>query len=95
MVCALAAPKDTSALEQVLFRHTTTLGVRRRSWERTALQRSVITMDTALGPVRQKRARSADGSIERAKWEHDDLVRLAREHDLALEEVREGLDAPI
>ena len=95
MVCALAAPEDVSALEQALFRYTTTLGVRRHLWERITLQRSIATVDTALGTVRQKRARSADGSIERTKWEHDDLARLAREHDLTLEEVREELDARI
>ncbi len=94
MICALCEPDRASAIERVLFLHTTTLGVRRRRWQRSTLQRETRTVETALGPVRQKVARSADRSIERAKWEHDDLVRLAREHGMTLAEVRQKLGRP-
>lgn len=90
-LCALCDPELTGAIEEAFFRHTTTLGVRRHLWQRTVLQREVRSVDTPLGAVRQKRARRADGSLERAKWEHDDLARLAREHDTDLTDIRRRL----
>ena len=91
LVCALCEAAAVTTMEDVLFRHTTTLGVRHRFWERTTLQREIIEVDTPLGPVRQKIARDAGGTIIRRKWEHDDLVRLARKHDLSIDEVRKKL----
>lgn len=95
MVCALCDPAEANAMEDVLFKHTSTLGVRRCTWQRTTLQREVRTVDTPLGPVRQKIAHAtgnACGTVERTKWEHDDLARLAREHGLSIGEVRRRLE---
>lgn len=92
LVCALCEPSMVTAMEDVLFRHTTTLGVRHRAWERTTLERKIIEVSTPFGPVRQKIARDASGAIIRRKWEYDDLARLAREHGLSLEEVRRAIE---
>lgn len=91
MVCALCEPERVAAVEEAFFRHTTTLGVRRRPWQRTVLQREVRAIATPLGEVRRKFARNADGTLERAKWEHDDLATLARANGSSLGEVRRGL----
>jgi hypothetical protein len=47
-----------------------------------------------LGEVRLKRTRLPGGG-ERLKVEHDDLVDLARRHNLSLEEVRNRLSGRI
>lgn len=92
LVCALCSPDMLATIEDVLFCHTTTLGVRHRVWKRATLQRDVIEVATPLGPVRQKVARDARGAIIRRKWEHDDLARLARERNLSIERIRNKLD---
>jgi uncharacterized protein (TIGR00299 family) protein len=79
-----AAQRETFA--QLLLRHTTTLGVRETICRRYVLQRSEHSVDTPYGPVRMKRASGA--GIEREKPEHEDLARIAREHDLTLAQVR-------
>jgi uncharacterized protein (TIGR00299 family) protein len=54
LVTALAPPAAREALEEVLFRETTTLGVRRQEWDRTTLERETRTVETAYGPIRVK-----------------------------------------
>jgi uncharacterized protein (TIGR00299 family) protein len=54
LVTAIAPPALREALEEVLFRETTTLGVRRQEWERTTLERETRTVATAYGPIRVK-----------------------------------------
>ena len=42
------------------------------------------SLDTPLGPVRQKI--SSGYGIERKKWEYEDLARMAREKGISLSE---------
>ena len=90
MLCVLCKPSDREALISLLFRHTTTLGVREAALRRTVLDRRVETVQTRFGPVRRKIA-SGFGA-ERVKYEYEDLARIAREQGLSLETVRAVLD---
>jgi hypothetical protein len=54
LVTAIAPPAVREAVEEVLFRETTTLGVRRQEWDRTTLDRETRTVETAYGPIRVK-----------------------------------------
>ena len=76
-------------LEKLLFRETTTLGIRRREEERVILEREFVTVDTQYGKVRMKIASSA-GEILNAMPEYEDCRRAAREHDVALRAVMEA-----
>jgi hypothetical protein len=60
LVSALCRPEDREALEELLFSETTTLGVRRTSWERTTLEREWRSVDTAYGAIRIKIGRRGD-----------------------------------
>ena len=72
-----------------LFRHTTTLGVREQDCRRSVLQRQVETVDSPYGPVRKKV--STGYGVRREKYENADLVKIAREQDMSLEEILENL----
>jgi uncharacterized protein (TIGR00299 family) protein len=61
----------------VLFRETSTIGARYWPVERPALARAEDSVEWRGQQVRRKRVRLPDGS-ERAKPEHDDVVRAAR-----------------
>jgi uncharacterized protein (TIGR00299 family) protein len=56
LVTALAPPEGSAAVETLLFQETTTLGVRRWECERTCLDRDFVTVETAYGAIRIKRA---------------------------------------
>ncbi len=86
LLVSLCTPSTREALLQVLFRHTTTLGVREVKCARSTLHRREETLDTRFGPVRVKV--SEGWGVVRKKAEYDDLSRIAREEGLSLEEVR-------
>ena len=70
----------------LLFRHTTTLGVREYICNRYTLARSIETLHTPAGEIRRK---SAQGwGVSREKYEYEDLARIARENGIALSEAR-------
>jgi len=64
---------------------TGTLGVRRSDVTRTVVQREEQTVNTRYGPVRVKVAHI--GGEDRARPEHDDLARIARETGHSLFEI--------
>jgi pyridinium-3,5-bisthiocarboxylic acid mononucleotide nickel chelatase len=87
LLTALVAPEQAGALRQVWWRHSTTLGLREQAQSRWVLPRRSLELDTPLGPVRLKQAQLPDGRW-RSKPEHDDLVALARQHTLGIDQVR-------
>ncbi len=82
----LCRPEDLRTLEGLLWRETSTLGVRRALWQRTKLVREFETVQTPWGPVRVKIARLG-GQVIRGKPEFEDCRRLAQRHGIPLREV--------
>jgi len=76
LITVLSKPQSRLALEETLFRETTTLGVRRQEWLRTVLDRELVTVGTAYGEVRVKVGRR-DGRVYNAQPEWDDCERAA------------------
>ena len=81
--------EDREKLVSVLFAHTTTLGVRESLCTRYTLARSQRTVETEHGPVRVKEARG--WGVTREKPEYEDVAKIAREHGLTLDQVKELL----
>jgi pyridinium-3,5-bisthiocarboxylic acid mononucleotide nickel chelatase len=86
LVTAIAEPSRREALEELLFRETTTLGVRWQVWDRTVLERETPTVETAYGPIRVKIGRRG-GVVYNAWPEFDDCQRAAGEKGVAVKEV--------
>jgi len=86
LVTVLAPPDRREAIEELLFRETTTLGVRRQEWLRTELERETAMVATPYGPVRVKIGRR--GTVVYNAWpEFEDCQRLAAEAGVAVKEV--------
>jgi hypothetical protein len=83
----LCKTSDVPGMEQLLWKHTTTLGFRCRRLHRRALRRSVEQVDTPWGPVQVKVAQTPEGPA-RCKPEYDDCSRIARREGLSLRDVR-------
>ena len=88
----LAPAGRLADLEQVVFRATSTIGVRRWPVERTVLERDVEETEWRGQRIRWKRVRLPDGS-SRAKPEYEDIAAAARVLGLTPHEVRAGLGA--
>ena len=86
LIGALATESARARVEAALFRETTTLGVRCHRVERTVLERELVEIQTAYGPVRVKLGRQG-GRLLNAAPEFEDCARAAREHGVAVKEV--------
>jgi pyridinium-3,5-bisthiocarboxylic acid mononucleotide nickel chelatase len=86
LVTIIAPPARRQALTDLLFRESTTIGVRYEEMSRTCLDRAVETVETPYGPVRFKVARR-DGQELNAAPEFDDCARIAAERGLSIKEV--------
>jgi uncharacterized protein (DUF111 family) len=84
LLTVLAKPEDAAALEALLFRETTTLGIRRRDEQRSVLARTFTIVETAYGRIRIKVAAT------NAMPEYEDCRRAAREHAVPLKAVTEA-----
>jgi uncharacterized protein (TIGR00299 family) protein len=85
-VGVLARAEAAAALEAVLFREGTTLGVRRRRVERTELPRRIVTVRTRYGPVKVKVGEHA-GEVVHVAPEYEDCRALAAKAGVPLREV--------
>ncbi|HEY1860001.1 MAG TPA: nickel pincer cofactor biosynthesis protein LarC [Gemmataceae bacterium] len=88
LLSILAPEAMLPALEEILFRETTTFGIRRYPVSRHKLQRRAHTVDTPWGPVQGKLG-WLDGRPPVFSPEYEDCARVARQHGVALREVYE------
>ncbi|RHV65158.1 nickel pincer cofactor biosynthesis protein LarC [Clostridium sp. OM02-18AC] len=89
LLSVLCHEDQKEKLVQVIFRNTTTIGVREHSCSRYTLQRSFETVRTPYGDV-QKKVSSGYG-VKREKYEYEDLARIAREQGMSLAEVKKQI----
>ena len=88
LLTVICRPSDREACEAMLFRETTTLGIRRSNQLRTALSREIQTTQTPYGSVRVKVARShPDAEISNVQPEYEDCAKLARQHKVPWREI--------
>lgn len=91
LVSVLCEDRHEAALTRLLFAETTTLGVRRGSVSRTAMERTLQNIETPFGLVPVKVALGPDGS-RRAKPEYEACRSIALERKLPLREVYRELE---
>ncbi|MEZ5285524.1 MAG: nickel pincer cofactor biosynthesis protein LarC [Vicinamibacterales bacterium] len=87
LMTVVCAPDRRDALAALVFRETTTIGIRYQEMARLCLDREFVPVDTPYGVVRCKIAR-LDGQVLNAQPEFDDLARLAAEHDVPIKMVQ-------
>ena len=80
---------DESAMVEKIFRYTTTIGVRRQSYERYVLERREVDMETEEGLIRRKEVEGY--GVSRSKMEYEDVARVARKYGISIEEAKRRL----
>ncbi len=87
LVTVVAPPERRAALADVIFRETTTIGLRHYEVDRECLRREIVNVDTPIGVVRFKVA-WRDGRIINAVPEFEDCARLATANNLSVKDVQ-------
>jgi pyridinium-3,5-bisthiocarboxylic acid mononucleotide nickel chelatase len=87
LLSILAPPEAREHLTSIVFRETTTIGVRFTEAKRECLDRETIAVETEFGPVTVKVARR-NGEILNASPEFEDCARIAAERDRPVKEVQ-------
>lgn len=77
---------DKEKMVSLIFKHTTTLGIRESISKRYTLTRTMKEHETPYGVVREKV--SEGYGVVRGKLEYEDLAKIAREQGMSLEEVK-------
>ena len=87
LLTILARPEQREELSAIVFRETTTIGVRYHEVMRERLEREIVAVDTPLGTVRFKVARLGD-TIVNAAPEFEDCLRIASERSVPVKDVQ-------
>jgi uncharacterized protein (TIGR00299 family) protein len=94
LVTILCRLDDREAVLDLLFRETTTFGVRESVSQRTTLKRRMETVETPFGPVRVKVGTWRGDDVTVAP-EMDDCIRLASEAGVSTRSVYEAALRPV
>ncbi len=86
LVTVLCEPAKVDRLVELIFRETTTIGVRTYAVRRRCLERESVPVETSWGTIRVKVSRS-NGRILNAAPEYEDCQRIAAARGLPLKEV--------
>jgi uncharacterized protein (TIGR00299 family) protein len=90
LLTLLCAPGTESTFADLLFRETSTLGIRTRRESRLILAREILTVDTPHGPIRVKRATTAQGDARNLAPEFEDCRAAAAHANVPLKEVQQA-----
>jgi pyridinium-3,5-bisthiocarboxylic acid mononucleotide nickel chelatase len=89
LLTVLCKAGDAELLQQLIFRETTTLGIRVREENRVVLAREITAVQTAFGMIRVK-AGSSNGEEWNAAPEFEDCRRAAAGYDVPLKTVMQA-----
>ncbi|MFN6501824.1 MAG: nickel pincer cofactor biosynthesis protein LarC [Nostoc sp. DedQUE01] len=90
LLTAICHPENLLSCEAVIFRETTTLGIRRSNQQRAILEREIQQVETEYGKVRVKvawKGRSSEKVIANVQPEYEDCAELARKHNIPWREI--------
>src|SRR5205823_2644852 len=87
LLTVVTALGTRAQMTDIIFRETTTIGLRHYEVDRECLQREIVQVETPIGPVRFKVA-SREGRVLNATPEFEDCAKLAEAHHLPVKEVQ-------
>ena len=90
LIRVMCREQDREKMLELIFRHTSTIGVRETVTRRYVMDRSVEVLNTPYGEVRKKQS-SGFGS-SRCKYEYEDVARIAREKNIGVEDAKKLIE---
>ncbi len=89
LLSVIAKPEDWARMEEIIFRETTTLGIRRREEARTKLERQFVEVEVFGEPVTVKLG-ILGGEVVTIAPEYESCARVAQEKNIPLREIYEA-----
>ena len=92
LLTVICHPDRADLCKQIMFRETTTLGIRERTQSRSILNRTIETVTTEYGAVKLKIASWGTGEsreIINIQPEYEDCAALARQHNVSWREIQQ------
>lgn len=86
LLTVICGKEFVNTLENIIFRETTTIGIRKVKMERTILERELETVTLSAGEIKAKKCVLPDGTVRRYP-EYETVVRLARETGKTMQEI--------
>ena len=93
LLTVLCRPEQRAELVNLLFRYTTTAGIRERSCSRYTLQRKEQTVQTCFGNIRVKQVEGY--GVKRSKPEYEDLKRISETNGISIDSARSAVEAEL
>ena len=90
LLTVICHPNNVASCEAVLFRETSTLGIRRITQERAILQREIQKVETIYGIISVKVAwtgKATEKVITNVQPEYEDCAELARQNNISWREI--------
>lgn len=85
ILTCMCRERDREKFLQLIFKHTTTLGIREYTCKRYGLERQSVMKDTEYGSVGMKI--STGYGVIRKKYEYEDLAKIAEEQNVPISDV--------
>lgn len=86
LIRVICSSEERDEMIKLIYKYTTTIGVRETVTRRYILDRTVETINTSYGKVRVKK--SSGYGVERTKYEYEDIAEIAREQGISLDDVK-------
>ena len=90
LIRVMCREQDREKLLELIFRYTTTIGVRETVTKRYVMDREITALETPYGEVRKKT--SSGYGVSRCKYEYEDIARIARERDISIDEAKKLIE---
>ena len=90
LVTVITTEDMSQEIIELIFKYTTTIGIREKLCQRYVLDRTIETVDSKFGPVRKKTV--SGYGVTQSKYEYDDLSKIAKEKNLSIQEILDQLD---
>lgn len=89
ILCCLCMVCDKEKMLDIIFKHTSTLGIRQYVCERAVLNRTINEVETSYGNVMVKK--SFGYGVEKKKAEYEDVKKIAKNNDISIQQVLEDI----
>ncbi len=86
ILSVLCEPESHSEFEEIIYKETTTLGIRKHTVDRDCLERKTVTLSTQFGKLEAKAALK-DGKLLKISPEYEDCKKIADKNGMAIKDV--------
>lgn len=85
LLTCICRNKDKQKFVSLIFKHTSTIGIREHISNRYVLDRQEVTLKTNYGEIRGKK--SSGYGVTKTKPEYDDLHKIAEKNDISISDI--------